>query len=76
MTNKPWRIADLTFDLYDEPGSGRERATIDGGTIGVIRIVRENGRYWIDSNKGQLSNASEKAANAHLNFLYGEAENG
>jgi hypothetical protein len=69
-----WRIADLSFQPFDESGSSSrqlERATIDD-----VEIFREGGRYWINSAKGQLSNASEQAANAHLSWLYGEVGDG
>ena len=73
MTDGPWCVADLRFEPFDEPGSNRqlERATIDG-----VEIFREAGRYWVNSTKGQLSNASEKEADAHLGWLYGEVGNG
>ena len=63
MTDQPWRVADLRFEPFDEPDSDRqlERATIAG-----VEIFRENGRYWVNSAKGQLSNASEQAADDHL----------
>src|SRR5215471_19877752 len=45
VTNdRPWRLADLTFV---PSGSGRERATING-----VRVVRQNGRYWIMTRNG------------------------
>jgi hypothetical protein len=73
MTNTLWRVAGLSFQPFDEPGSNRqlERATIDG-----IEVFREAGRYWINSAKGQLSNASEKEADAHLSWLHGEVGDG
>jgi hypothetical protein len=73
MTDKSWRVADLRFEPFDEPGSNRqmERATIDG-----VGIFREGGRYRINSAKGQLSNASEQATDAHLSWPYGEVGDG
>ena len=39
---KPWRLEDLVFESMGD--DQRERATIDG-----VEIVRQDGRYWINS---------------------------
>jgi hypothetical protein len=63
MTNdRPWRLADLKFV---PSGNGREKATING-----IRIVREDGRYWILTPNGPLwSNIDERGVDPALNYL-------
>ena len=40
--HKPSRLEDLVFESMDD--DLRERATIDG-----VEIVRQDGRYWINS---------------------------
>ena len=66
MTNdRPWRLADLKFV---PSGNGREKATING-----IRIVREDGRYWILTPNGPLwSNLDERGVDFALNYLFGK----
>ena len=67
MTNdRPWRLADLTFV---PSGSGRGRATING-----VRVVRQNGRYWIMTRNGPQWNIDEQAVDPALNYLFGERE--
>jgi hypothetical protein len=46
---KPWRLEDLAFESMGD--DQRERATIDG-----VEIVRQDGRYWINSPHGQWTN--------------------
>ena len=46
---KPWRLEDLVFESMGD--DLRERATIDG-----VEIVRQDGRYWINSPYAQWSN--------------------
>ena len=69
MTSKSWRVAGLRFEPFDQPGSDRQ---LERATIGGVETFREGGRYWVNSAKGQLSIASEQAADAHLSWLYGE----
>src|SRR5262245_11243093 len=45
MTEKPWCLADLMFEPMGD--DLREKATING-----VEIVREDGRYWIRTEKG------------------------
>jgi hypothetical protein len=51
INDRPWRLADLKFV---PSGNGREKATING-----VRIVRENGRYWILTPNGAVTRISE-----------------
>jgi hypothetical protein len=46
---KPWRLQDLAFESMGD--DQKERATIDG-----VEIVRQDGRYWINSPHGQWTN--------------------
>ena len=66
---KPWRLEDLVFESMGD--DLRERATIDG-----VEIVRQDGRYWINSPYGQWSNLDEKEVNPALNFLFGKRQGG
>jgi hypothetical protein len=49
----------------------REKATIDG-----VEIVRQDGRYWINSPYGQWSNLGEEEVDPALNFLFGRRQGG
>jgi hypothetical protein len=49
---KPWRLEDLAFESMGD--DQREKATIDG-----VEIVRQDGRYWINSPYGQWSDLDE-----------------
>jgi hypothetical protein len=60
MTNdRPWRLADLKC--------------VPSGNVNGIRIVRENGRYWILTPNGPLwSNIDERGVDPALNYLFGK----
>ena len=49
----------------------RERATIDG-----VEIVRQDGRYWINSPHAQWSNLSDGEVNSALDFLFSKRRGG
>jgi hypothetical protein len=66
---KPWRLEDLAFESMGD--DQRERATIDG-----VEIVRQDGRYWINSPYGQWSNLDEGKVDPALNFLFGKRQGG
>jgi hypothetical protein len=63
---KPWRLEDLAFESIGD--DQREKATIDG-----IEIVRQDGRYWINSPYGQWSDLDENEVEGPLIFLFGKA---
>ena len=46
---KPWRLEDLVFESM-----GDDLRKI--ATIGGVKIVRENGRYWISAPYAQWAN--------------------
>jgi hypothetical protein len=66
---KPWRLEDLAFESMGDDRT--EKVTIDG-----VEIVRQDGRYWINSPYGQWSNLDEKEVNPALNFLFGKRQGG
>jgi hypothetical protein len=66
---KPWRLEDLAFESMGD--DQREKATIDG-----VEIVRQDGRYWIDSPYGQWSNINEREVDPALNFLFDKRQGG
>ena len=66
---KPWRLEDLAFQSMGD--DRREKATIDG-----VEIVRQDGRYWINSPYGQWPNLGEEEVDPALNFLFGKRQGG
>jgi hypothetical protein len=50
----------------------REKATIDG----VVEIVRQDGRYSINSPYGEWSNINEREVDPALNFLFDKRQGG
>jgi hypothetical protein len=64
---KPWRLEDLAFESMGD--DRREKATIDG-----VEIVRQDGRYWINSPYGQWSNLGEEEVDPALDFLFGRRQ--
>jgi hypothetical protein len=58
---KPWRLEDLAFESMGD--DQREKATIDG-----VEIVRQDGRYWINSPYGQRSDLDENEVEGPLMF--------
>jgi hypothetical protein len=66
---KPWRLEDLAFESMGD--DRREKATIDG-----VEIVRQDGRYWINSPYGQWPNLDEEEVDPALNFLFGKRQGG
>ena len=49
----------------------RERATIDG-----VEIVRQDGRYWINSPYAQWSNLNDREVDPALDFLFNKRRGG
>ena len=66
---KPWRLEDLVFEFMGD--DLRERATIDG-----VEIVRQDGRYWINSPYAQWSNLDDREVDPALNFLFNKRRGG
>jgi hypothetical protein len=66
---KPWRLEDLAFESMGD--DQREKATIDG-----VEIVRQDGRYWINSPYGQWSDLDENEVEGPLIFLFGKRQGG
>jgi hypothetical protein len=66
---KPWRLEDLAFESMGD--DQREKATIDG-----VEIVRQDGRYRINSPYGQWSDLDENEVEGHLIFLFGKRQGG
>jgi len=66
---KPWRLEDLAFESMGD--DQREKATIDG-----VEIVRQDGRYWINSPYGQWSDLDENEVEGPLMFLFGKRQGG
>ena len=66
---KPWRLEDLVFESMGD--DLRERATIDG-----VEIVRQDGRYWINSHHAQWSNLNEREVDPALNLLFNKRRGG
>ena len=66
---KPWRLEDLVFESMGD--DLRERATIDG-----VEIVRQDGRYWINSPHDQWSNLNEREVDPALNLLFNKRRGG
>jgi hypothetical protein len=67
---KPWRLEDLEFESMGD--DRREKATIDG----VVEIVRQDGRYSINSPYGEWSNINEREVDPALNFLFDKRQGG
>ena len=66
---KPWRLEDLVFESMGD--DLREIATIDG-----VEIVRQDGRYRINSPHDQWSNLNEREVDPALNFLFNKRRGG
>ena len=66
---KPWRLEDLVFESMGD--DLRERATIDG-----VEIVRQDGRYWINSPHAQWANLDDREVDPALNFLFNKRRGG
>jgi hypothetical protein len=66
---KPWRLEDLAFESMGD--DQREKVTIDG-----VEIVRQDGRYWINSPYGQWSDLDENEVEGPLIFLFGKRQGG
>ena len=66
---KPWRLEDLVFESMGD--DLRERATIDG-----VEIVRQDGRYWINSPDGQWSDLDGGVVDPVLSFLCRQRQGG
>ena len=66
---KPWRLQDLAFEFMGD--DQRERATIDG-----VEIVRQDGRYWINSPHGQWTNLDLLVVDPVLSFLFRQRHGG
>jgi hypothetical protein len=70
MTEKPWCLADLKFEPMGD--DLREKATING-----VKIVREDGRYWIRTETGpHYDNLAEEGVDPALNYLFGQKRGG
>ena len=70
MTDQePWRLEDLEFESLGD--DRREKATIDG----VVEIVRQDGRYSINSPYGEWSNINEREVDPE-NFLFDKRQGG
>jgi hypothetical protein len=69
MTDQKPCLEDLVFESMGD--DQRERATIDG-----VEIVRQDGRYWINSPYGQRSNLNEREVDPALNFLFNKRRGG
>jgi hypothetical protein len=67
---KPWCLQDLAFESMGD--DQRERATIGDG----VEIVRQDGRYWINSPHGQWPNINEREVDPALNFLFDKRQAG
>ena len=66
---RPWRLEDLAFESMGD--DHRERATIDG-----VEIVRQDGRYWINSPHGQWTNLDGGVVDPVLSFLFRHRQGG
>ena len=66
---KPWRLEDLAFEFMGD--DQKERATIDG-----VKLVRQDGRYWISSPDHQWSDLHESEVEGPLNFLFSKRQGG
>jgi hypothetical protein len=66
---KPWRLEDLTFESMGDDRS--EKATING-----IEIVRQDGRYLINSPDDQWPDLAEGEVDPVLNVLFGRRRGG
>ena len=66
---KPWRLEDLTFESLGDDRS--EKATING-----IKIVRQDGRYLINSPDDQWPDLAEGEVDPVLNVLFGRRRGG
>ena len=66
---KPWRLEDLVFESMGD--DQRERATIDG-----VEIVRQDGRYWINSPYAPWSNLNDGEVDSALDFLFNKRRGG
>ena len=66
---KPWRLEDLVFESMGD--DLREIGTIDG-----VEIVRQDGRYWINSPYAQWSNLNDREVDPALNFLFNKRRGG
>ena len=66
---KPWRLEDLAFESMGD--DRREKATIDG-----VEIMRQDGRYCINSPYGEWSNINEREVDPALKFLFDKRQGG
>jgi hypothetical protein len=66
---KPWCLEDLVFEPMGD--DLREWARIDG-----VEIVRQDGRYWINSPYGQWSNINDGEVDPALDFLFTKQRSG